>query len=49
MRACLLYRNSVLYPDTGKTIAQTLMGRHLRDALPAVTNFYQVKKEFVME
>ena len=49
MRACLLYRNSVLNPGTCRTIAQTLMGQHLRDALPAVKEFYQVKKEFVME
>ena len=44
-----MYRNSVLNPDTCSTIAQTLMCRHLRDALPAVKDFYQVKKEFVME
>ena len=27
----------------------TLLGRHLRDALPGITKFYQIKKEFVME
>ncbi len=37
MRASLAYRNSVIYPETGKTIAQTLLGRHLRDALPQVS------------
>merc|ERR1712239_61290 len=25
------------------------MGRHLRDALPAISSFYQIKKDFVME
>ena len=49
MRACLNYRNSSIYPDTGRTIAQTLLGRHLRDALPAMKEFYQLKKEYVME
>ena len=43
MRACLLYRNRVLNPDTCRTIAQTLMGQHLRDALPAL-NFTRSRK-----
>ena len=43
MRACLLYRNSMLNPDTCKTIAQTLMGQHLRDALLAL-NFTRSRK-----
>ena len=39
----------MIYPETGKTISQTLMGRHLRGALPAISSFYQLKKDFVME
>ena len=39
----------MIYPKMGKTITQTLMGRHLRDTLPGITDFYQLKKEFVME
>ena len=35
----------MIYPETGKTITQTSMGRHLRDALPGITEFYQLKKE----
>ena len=27
---------------------RTLLGRNLRDALPGITEFYQIKKEFVM-
>ena len=42
-------RNSAIYPKTGKMIAQSLMGRHLRGALPAVKEFYQVKCEYIME
>ena len=34
MRALQAYRNSMIYLETGKTIAQTLLGSHLRDALP---------------
>ena len=49
MRVQLAYRNSVIYPNTGSTIAQTLLGRHLRDALPQVSTFYQLKKEFLVE
>ena len=48
LRAQLAYRISVIYPETGKTIAQTLLGRHLRDALPQVPTFYQLKKEFLV-
>ena len=47
--ANLAYHNSMIYPDTGKSIAQSLLGRHLRYSLPAVREFYQIKKEFVME
>ena len=49
MRASVVYRNCVIYPETGKTIAQTLLGRHVRDALPGIFSFYQLKKEFVLE
>ena len=49
MRASLAYRNSVIYPETGKTIAQILLGRHLRDVLPQVSSFYQLKKEFLVK
>ena len=49
LRASLAYRNSAIYPETGKTITQSLMGRHLRGCLPAVNKFYQVKQEYVME
>ena len=49
IRASLAYRNSVVYPETGKTIAQTLMGRHLKDALPQVSSFWQLKMEFLPE
>ena len=47
--ANLMYRNSTIYPDTGKMIAQSLLGRNLRDALPAVRGFYAVKQEFLMD
>ena len=30
-------------------IAQSLMGKHLRGALPAIKEFYQVKREYIME
>ena len=37
--AMLAYRNSVLYPELGRSIAQTLLGRHLKDSLPAHKSF----------
>ena len=37
--ANLAYRNSMIYPTTGKTIAQSLLGKHLRDSLPNVCEF----------
>ena len=49
LRANMAYRNSMTYSDTGKSITQSLMGRHLRDSLPNVKKFYQIKREFVME
>ena len=49
LRARLAYRNSAIYPETGKTIAQSLLGRHLRDCLPAVKGFYQLKQEHLMD
>ena len=49
LQASLAYRNSVIYPETGRTIAQTLLGRHLRGSLPAVISFYQLKREYVMD
>ena len=49
MQASLAYRNSVIYPETGRSIAQTLLGIHLRGALQAVKGFYQLKKEFLMD
>ena len=48
-RATLAYRNSAIYPETGKTVAQSLLGRNLRDCLPAVKGFYNLKKEHLME
>ena len=47
--ANLAYCNSMIYPDTGKSIAQSLLGRHLQDSLLGVCEFYQIMKEFVME
>ena len=47
--ANLAYRNSTIYPDTGKMITQSLLERHLQDSLPNVQEFYQIKKEYVME
>ena len=38
-----------IYPETGRTIAQTLFGRHLRGPLPAVSSFFHMKKELIME
>merc|ERR1712082_58984 len=49
LRATLSYRNSAIYPETGKTVAQSLLGRNLRDCLPAVKGFYNLKKEHLME
>ena len=49
LRATLAYRNSAIYPETGKTVAQSLLGRNLRDCLPAVRGFYNLKKEHLME
>ena len=34
--ANLAYRNSTIYPDTSKSVTQSLLGRHLRDSLPNV-------------
>merc|ERR1712237_103620 len=48
LRARLAYRNSAIYPETGKTIAQSLLGRHLRDGLPAVKGFHELKEEHLM-
>ena len=33
--AMLAYLNSVLYPELGRSIAQTLLGRHVNDSLLA--------------
>ena len=49
LRTNLAYRNGTIYSETGKTIAQSLMGRHLRGALPAVKEFYLVKREFIKD
>ena len=49
MQATPAYINSVIYPDTGRTIAQTLLGRWQNGSLPAISGFYQPKKEFLME
>ena len=38
-----------IYPDTVRTIAQTLLGRLLRGSLPAISRFFQVKEEFLMD
>ena len=47
--ANLAYRNGTIYPETGKMIAQSLMGGHLQGALPTVKEFYQVKQELMMD
>merc|ERR1712082_344918 len=49
LRSRLAYRNSAIYPETGKMIAQSLLGRHLRGCLPAVKGFYQLKQEHLMD
>ena len=49
LQASLVYRNSMIYPETGRTITKTIMGRHLKGSHPAIRDFYQLKKEFVME
>ena len=49
MMASLTYRNSVIYPETGRTIAQTLLGRPLRGSLLAARGFFHVKKELIMD
>ena len=41
--------DSAIYPETGKMIAQSLLGRNLRDCLPAVKGFYNLKQEHLME
>ena len=46
--AVMASRNSLMYPEVGKTVAQSLLGRNLRDALPAMKGWYDVKKEFIM-
>ena len=48
-KAMLAYRNSTIYPKLGKTIAQTLLGRHLRDTLPAPKSFYELDKKFLLD
>ena len=49
-RAMLAYHNSSIYPEIGeRTIAQTLLGRNLRDAMPALKSFYDLSKKFVLE
>lgn len=48
-QALMAYRNSMLYPETKKTISQSLLGRNLRDVQPALRNFYLLKKEMVLE
>ena len=48
-KAMLAYRNSVIYPELGRSIAQTLLGRHLKDALPAHKSFYQMDRKFILE
>ena len=49
LQATLTYRNNTIYPETGKSISQSLLGRNLPDSLPAVKTFYKIKKEYVME
>ena len=49
LQATLTYRNNTIYPETGKSISQSLLGRNLRDSLPAVKTFYEITKEYVME
>ena len=49
LQATIAYCNSMIYPETGKLISQSLLGRHLCGALPAVCEFYQIKQEFMME
>ena len=44
LQATLIYRNNTIYLETGKTISQSLMGKNIRDSLPAIKSFYQVKK-----
>ena len=48
-KAILAYRNSAIYPELGRTIAQTLLGRHLRDTLPAPKTFYELDKRFLLD
>ena len=48
LRAQLAYRNSVIYADTGRSIAQTLLGQHLRGDLPQVSLFYKINKDFLV-
>ena len=49
-RALLNYHNSCLYPELNKrTIAQTLLGRNLRDSLPAVRSFFEVSRKYLVE
>ena len=49
LRAQLAYRNSVIYADTGRSIAQTLLGRHLLGDLPQVSSFYEINRDFLVD
>ena len=49
LQATFTYCNSTIYPERGKTIRQSLLGRNLLGALPAIREFYQLKKEHIME
>ena len=46
--AVMASRNTVMYPELGKTVAQSLLGRNLRDALPAMNGWYDVKREYIV-
>merc|ERR1712239_43108 len=43
LRATLAYRNSAIYPENGKTIAQSLLGWHLRGCLQNQTTIRTTK------
>ena len=47
--AMLAYRNSILYPKLGRSIAQTLLGRYLRETLPSPRLFYEPGRKFVLD
>ena len=49
LQATLTYRNNTIYPETGKSISQSFLGRNLRDSLPQVKSFYEVDKKYLME